>query len=315
MMNQDAVINKLLDKAVIRKAEVRGHYYIADITTGQTFRRNAILARFALEVAPARYLIKEAEVARALGRPVGPRPLRHLHILGYSQSNHGAQDSSIEAALSRIALDEDGVRRSFGVEYEIYTMTMQQQSDLAYLLDEMPAHTVHSDGSLGTGGVEVVFKPVDAATYIRIVKKMGQFIRENNIRMEKDSFGNGAGMHTTYGVSNGEASKSDLQIRLNRFALAVKACGTQGAIKEMFGRDFGSYRTLPNSTTSMDHSNAFSTNGRPACCWECRLPSWRCNPEKMIEFFKATEVAFHRPVEAQDFMKVFEIMGSNTQGC
>ena len=312
MMNQDLVIIKLVERNVIQRATTRGHYYIANKPRTITFRRNDILRQFAVEVEAGKYILNESAIREALNQE---RPLRRLNILSYGASNHGEQNTRIERALNRIAVDADGVRRSFGVEYEIYQMTARQQSDLAYLLDEMPSHSVHSDGSLGTGGVEVVFDPVDAATYIQIVKKLGQFVRDHNIRMESDSNGNGAGMHTTYGVSNPEANKADLQIRLNRFALAVKAVGTQSAIKNLFGRDFGRYRILPTSTITNEHGNAFSTNGRPNCCWECRLISWRCNPEKLVEFFKATEVAFHRPVEAQDFVKVFEILGSNTAGC
>lgn len=312
MMNQDLVINKLVERRVIERAATRGQYYIAGEPRNITFKRNAILSRFAIEVEPYKYILNEQEIVAAIG---GPRPTRTLTILSYGSSNHGAQDEKVARALNLIERDADGVRRSFGLEYEIYTMTREQQSDLAYLLDTLPAHEVHSDGSLGVGGVEVVFYPVGAAKYIETVNKLNEFVRSHNIRMERDDLGNGAGMHTTYGVDNFEATKADLQIRLNRIALAVKSVGTQRAIKELFGRDFGNYRELPTSTTYNAHGNAFSTNGRPSCCWECRILSWRCKVEKVVEFLKATEFAFHRPFEAQDFAKVFEILGSNTAGC
>ena len=182
------------------------------------------------------------------------------------------------------------------------------------MLDTLPAHVVERDGSLANTGCEIVFEPVGEVDYINIVNTLANFVRENNVCMQSDDYSM-AGMHTTYGVSNYRAEKSDLQIRLNRFALAVKAVGTQRAIKSLFGRDFGHYRELPTSTTYNTHGNAFSTNGRPRSCWECRLTAWNCNPARMVEFFKATEVAFYRPVQASDFIKVFEALGSNTEGC
>ena len=304
-MNQDAVVNHLLDRQVITRTGIRGRYNVVD--GGLTsYRRNDILQRFAAEVEPYRYVIREEEVRRALNWNT---PVRRT----IRRNSYHTADRDYEAALAQIPVDEDGVRRSFGIEYEIYSLTAEQEDKLARLLDTLPAHVTERDGSLSSTGVEIVFMPVGAAQYIEIVKKLAAFVNENGVRMQQDEYSM-AGMHTTYGVSNYTAEKSDLQIRLNRFALAVKAVGTQSAIKRLFGRDFGHYRDLPTSTTYNAHSNAFSTNGRPRSCWECRLPSWKCNPEAMVQFFKATEVAFYRPVEASDFVKVFALLGANTDG-
>lgn len=37
-------------------------------------------------------------------------------------------------------------------------------------------------------------------------------------------------------------------------------------------------------------------------------------PQKIVDFFAATEFVFNRPVEASDFMKVFELLGADTDG-
>lgn len=315
-VNQDSAINYLISRRIITRTEVRGRYYIRDCGNS-TFRRDEILSRFATQPVPGRYIINRTEVARATlatgSQPQQPQP-EQPRLRTLSRSSYHSQSRNVEEALARITPDEDGVTRSFGIEYEIYQLTAEQEDKLANLLDTLPAHVVERDASLGSTGCEIVFEPVGKADYINIVNTLANFVRENNVCMQSDDYSM-AGMHTTYGVSNYRAEKSDLQIRLNRFALAVKSVGTQGAIKSLFGRDFGHYRELPTSTTYNTHGNAFSTNGRPRSCWECRLTAWNCNPARMVEFFKATEVAFYRPVQASDFIKVFEALGSNTEGC
>lgn len=323
-VNEDAIINKLISRGVITRSEyIRGRYTIID--GGQTtYRRPAIMARFAVRVSEGRFRLNIEEVNRALqaGRPI-PQPeperpvLRRINRQGYHSGSR-----NIESALARIQPDADGVVRSFGIEYEVYALTAEQEDKLANLLDTLPAHVTERDGSLDSTGVEIVFDPVGADDYIRIVRTLGNFVRENNVQMNAPfNPDRMAGMHTTYGVSNYEASKEDLQIRLNRFALSVKAVGTQQQIKQMFGRDFGHYRELPgqndthNALLYNTHGNAFSCNGRPRSCWECRLLAWNCDPARMVEFFRATESAFHRPVNAADFNKVFELLGSDTAGC
>lgn len=106
----------------------------------------------------------------------------------------------------------------------------------------------------------------------------------------------------------------DLQIRLNRLALAVKSVGTQRAIASLFGRDFMSYATLPQRLVRIDRYQAFNTSGRGNKCWELRLMTWKADPQKIVDFFAATEFVFNRPVEASDFMKVFELLGADTDG-
>lgn len=326
-MNQDAVINRLLAYGVITRLVTRGRYSVRG--RAGSFRRNDILAIFATEVQPWRYQLRMDVIQAARRGQVAPevnadmwqdpepeRPvLRTIHRDAY----HTGGRSFVQEALNNIAPDEDGVKRSFGIEYEIYSLTAEQEDKLARLLDTLPKHVTERDGSLGDNGVEIVFAPVDAATYIRTVTTLANFVRENDVRMQGYG-GSMAGMHTTYGVSNAEASIQDLQIRLNRMALAVKSVATQQKIIEVFGRDFGNYRELPGQSSDQNallynrHGNAFSTNGRPSNCWENRLVAWKCNPVKLVEFFKATEFAFHRAVQAQDFIKLFEVLGSNADG-
>ena len=305
---EDTAINKLLDRGVITKWEGwRGHYRVIDRPQNIAFTRFQILSRFCnerlVDGCTWKYELKEEEISQALARVAQEATLRRLSIYGY----HGAA-RNFQAAINLVPFDADGVRRTFGVEYEIYSLTREQEDKLARLLDNMPSHIVERDGSLDRdSGVEIIFDPVGEETYKFIVKTMRQFVEENHIEMERGD--RHAGMHTTYGVSNYEASLSDLQIRLNRFALAVKSVGTQSQIIKLFGRDFGDYRELPRSTTTNIHSNAFSVNGRSQKCWECRLPNWKCDPDKMVEFFKITEVVFHRPVTGEDFMAIFNLLG------
>lgn len=42
--------------------------------------------------------------------------------------------------------------------------------------------------------------------------------------------------------------------------------------------------------------------------------TWKADPQKIVDFFAATEFVFNRPVEASDFMKVFELLGADTDG-
>lgn len=315
--NQDVLVNKLLAEGVIARTPIRGRYTV-DGETG-TFRRDDLVARFALEVEPNRYALNRnarqairLRRAQAAAQARAAQEARTRRRLNRSYYHHGDR-SSFDAALASIPVDADGVRRSFGIEYEIYSLNADQEDKLARLLDTLPTHIVETDGSLGENGCEIVFAPVGAEEYVSIVETLARFIRENNVSMNS-SYGSGmAGMHTTYGVSNAEATRSDLQIRLNRFAFTVMAAGTQGQIKRLFGRHFGQYRELPQSTTTDSHPNAFSTHGRPQTCWECRLPSWECNPRQMVKFFAATEGAFHHPVNAEDFVKVFEVLGGDTE--
>lgn len=302
-VNQDVIINKLIEKGVIARTAVRGKYTVTN--RNGLFKRAQILSEFAIEVQPWRYRLNENAIAAVLR----PAVLRTISRSGYHSVN---REQMVANALAAIPADADGVVRSFGLEYEVYSLTAEQEDKLARLLDTMPAHITERDGSLGNGGVEIVFAPVGADKYIEIVNTLKQFVIENHVVMES-AFGM-AGMHTTYGVSNPEASKSDLQVRLNRFALALKSVATVSQIKGLFGRDFGNYRELPRSNNYTSHVNAFSTNGRPATCWECRLPSWSCNPEGLVKFFKVTESAFHRPFTIQDLTNMYQIIGGGHDG-
>ena len=314
-VNQDVVINKLIERGVIRRSERRGRYFLADEGPIVTRNRNYILQRFAInpddpmtgEILVDRWLLNEAEIRRALGM-AQEMPLRTIQRLSYHSG-----ERNYDEYISRVQPDDDGVRRTFGLEYEVYTLNQQQESKLAYLLDTLPAHVTERDGSLGSNGVEIVFMPMSASDYVTTVKKLEQFIREENIQMSYNNEDDGAGMHTTYGVSNAEATKEDLQIRLNRYALALAALSTKPRIKQIFGRTFGRYRELPRYTMQMDHSNAFSCNGRPRTCWECRLPNWKANPEDLVKFFRITETAFHRPFNASDFDKLYDLLGVVTE--
>ena len=123
----------------------------------------------------------------------------------------------------------------------------------------------------------------------------------------------GTGAHLTYGVSNASCTQDDLQIRINRIALAVKSASTQGAIRTVFGRDFTNFAALPSSTTTRGHSNAWSAS-RGSSAYELRLCAWRGDIDKITEFVHETEFVFNRTFTASDFINIFRIMGSSCSG-
>lgn len=81
-----------------------------------------------------------------------PEPLRTIRRDGYHDNGGGIRRHGVAEALNAIARDPDGVRRSFGLEWEIYNLTAQQEDKLARLLDTLPAHFTERDGSLGSHG-------------------------------------------------------------------------------------------------------------------------------------------------------------------
>lgn len=238
-----------------------------------------------------------------------PAPvLRRITRDSYHSHGDGIRRNGIEEALRAIPAESDGVRRSYGLEWEIYSLTEQQEDKLARLLDTLPRHFTERDGSLGTTGVEIIFLPLGRAKIKEVWNTMQRFCRENNICMDN------TGAHLTYGIDDSEIHNvSDLQIRLNRVALAIKATSTQQAIKSVFGRDFTGYACLPNSTTSSGHSMSFSAS-RGTSAYELRLCNWQGDIEKITAMMDAIEFVFHRTFRAQDFMKIFEIMGANCSG-
>lgn len=324
----------LREAGIIEPTGVRGRYRYQN----RSYRRPDILRELATEVRPSRFTINNellgtGRILDPLGRvqsqpldwehPVqaevefselvrafapesepAPEPLRNLNRRGY---HHGARN--VASALERLSADPDGVKRSFGLEWEIYSLTNEQESKLCYLLDTLPPHETERDGSLTNTGVEIIFEPMSATQYKETFLTLKRFVEENNINMEN------TGAHTTYGVSNSRIiDRKDLQIRLNRYALAVKAVGTQQNIKGVFGRDFSSYCQLPQNTLTNQHSNAFSNNSRDHTCWEMRLMNWKADIDKIIELFRITESVFYRPTNGNDFIKVFNLLGSNTDG-
>ena len=299
-MNQDTFINRLLVVGAIERA-TRGWYTVPRSNSGELFNRNKLLEIFGDEVAPGRYTFKRDVVAQYSQGAAIVRRTRTIDRSGYHTLSR-----NVNVALQRIQADADGVRRSYGIEYEIYSLSREQESELAYLLDTLPPHITERDGSLSSSGVEIVFEPVGRELAIETVKKLRKFIEDNDVEMD------GTGMHITFGVNNSETSEDDLIIRTNRLALAVKSVGTRGAIKELFGRDFTDYASLPVSLYTGARHRAFNVRNRSA--WEARLVSFNCNIEKVMKFFEVAEVLFHRPFEASDFIKVFELLGANTRG-
>lgn len=296
-MNSDVFINKLLKLGVVERVRI-GWYKICVFDPNMIYNRDEIVERFATEVAPGRYEFKLEEVERYTPRP-SVRPTRRIYRAGYQ-----TQSRNVTQALERIPVDADGVRRSYGIEYEINALTSEEESELAYLLDTLPPHVTERDGSLSSSGVEIVFEPLGREDTIKVVKKLREFVRVNCIDM------NCTGMHITVGVSNSEVSSNDLTIRTNRLALAVKSVALQTEIIKVFGRDFVNYARLPEGLLDTIRYRAFKV--RNSNCWECRLVRWDCDIERVMEFLDVAEPLFHRAFEAQDFINLFRVFGSNT---
>jgi len=294
-MNSDVFINRLLAKGVIVRVR-RGRYVIPEMADGREYDRNSLHRLFGIEVQPGRFLLCE-DVIRAFTPVGGPRK-RTIERFDYH-----SQSRNIEAALARITPDADGVKRSFGIEFEINALTEEQEDALARLLDKLPPHVTERDGSLSDTGVEIVFEPMSREEAVKTVRKLQAFVMEHDIDMRN------TGMHITFGVSNSQATEEELTVRLNRLALAVKSVATRESLLELFGRDFNDYARLPGDLLSMMRHRAFRV--RNSSCWECRLSEWSCNIERLMEFFKATEVLFHRPFGVEDFVKIFRLLGSN----
>ncbi len=299
-MNSDVFINRLLERRVITR-ERRGWYKVHGIDYRE-FNREHIHEMFGYEVEPGRYVFNDERVRHHTPEDaVVHRPTRRIN-----RHRYDSQPRNVRAALERLQPEEDGVKRSYGIEYEINYLTTEEESELAYLLDTLPPHATESDGSLTDRGVEIIFEPVGRKDAVNIVNTLAEFVRRHDVDM------NNAGMHITFGVDNSTVGYDDLVIRTNRLALAVKAVGLQGNIRELFGRDFTSYARLPNNLNTTERYRAF--NVRRNSCWENRLVQWDCNIEKLMKFFDIAEVLFHRPFEAQDFIKVFELLGADTSG-
>lgn len=295
----DALHYRADDQAVYTMSEIHQAFATGDSINGYWFRTD-----------PWEDFRAYSPVGGTGARPQSapapePEPLRTIRRDSYHDNGGGICRHGVAEALNAIARDPDGVRRSFGLEWEIYNLTAQQEDKLARLLDTLPAHFTERDGSLGSRGVEIIFLPLGKDDYIRVWNTLKDFCQNNFVEM------NGTGAHTTYGVSDSEITEvSDLQIRLNRVALAIKATSTQGAIKRVFGRDFTGYATLPSSTTYTSHSNAWSAS-RGLTAYELRLCNWQGNVEKIVALMKATEFVFHRTFNAQDFINIFTLMGSD----
>ena len=149
IVNQDSVINYLLGRGIISRTEIRGIY--RDNLMAIHRRRRSILDTYTNEVEPGRYIILESAISDATATVApAPEPARRRTIERY---RYHSQDRDYASALAQIAPDADGVRRSFGLEYEIYTLSDTQEDKLARLLDTLPAHITESDASLGNSGI------------------------------------------------------------------------------------------------------------------------------------------------------------------
>lgn len=299
----------------------RGQYIVNPTTRARALTSLTSSVRIDLDYIKRAFLITDSSVPGGwLLKPytIGTREtpvqreeprlvLRTIERNCYHSCGNGTSRRGVTEALRAIPLSGDGIRRSYGLEWEIYALDAQQEDKLARLLDTLPSHVTERDGSLSHTGVEIIFLPMSEEKYKATFKALQTFCRENHVDM------NNTGAHTTYGVSNSHVEERDLQIRLNRIAMAVKAGSIQRNIKRLFGRDFTSYAHLPRSLTEFDHSQAWSAS-RGTSAYELRLVNWEADVNRLVEFIQATEFVFNRVFTAQDFLNIFTILGENTDG-
>lgn len=295
---------------IVTLSEVHTIFATGSESEGYRFRRSS-----EYQFIPRRYRIWQqarTEITYTVAEPRRPeperQPLRTINRGSYHSHGDGTHRTGIEEALRAIPAESDGVRRSYGLEWEIYALSATQEDKLARLLDTLPRHFTESDGSLSSRGVEIVFLPLGRDKIKEVWVKLQTFCHENGVDMQN------TGAHLTYGVNNTDIiDRQDLQIRLNRVALAIKASSTQQAIRSVFGRDFTGYACLPSSTTQMGHSMSFSAS-RGNSAYELRLCNWQGDIEKITAMMDATEFVFHRVFTAQDFMNIFTVMGADCSG-
>lgn len=322
-MTLATLVNRLIAEGTIERVRVNRYRVNStarsrglDITEGRVCSLSQIHALFCVRSVRGGedYVFRSPESGfRFQAYPVSPEPERPRPVLRtitrsrYHSTGGGTSRSGIEQALRSIPMDSDGVRRSFGLEWEIYRLTEPQEDKLARLLDTLPHHVTEQDASLSSMGVEIVFAPMSASKIIDTWNKLQAFCSDEQVDMSN------TGAHLTYGVSNAECDQRDLQIRINRVALAVRAVATQNSIKRLFGRDFTNYAHLPVSLTAMEHSNAWNAS-RGNSAYELRLCHWKGNIGKIVEFMKKTEYVFHRPFRGPDLVELYTLMGSDATG-
>ena len=137
----NGLINKLLEMHIISTAEHRRGYIVA----GERFprQRGSIISMFGVPAAQeGRYTLNQDMVNRIRGNNTQTQEepqeqqqtLRTLDRRSYhSNCDFNGQRRFVTEALERIQPDDDGVKRSFGIEYEIYTLTAEQEDKLARL--------------------------------------------------------------------------------------------------------------------------------------------------------------------------------------
>lgn len=211
-----------------------------------------------------------------------------------------------DTALSKIAPDADGIVRSWGIEYEIYGLSQDQEDALVDILLDMPDHVIEWDASLSHTGLEIIFMPMSFQQAYRVVLTLNRFVTDYRVQMDARS--SEAGMHITYGISKASSSLTQMQGRLNRIAFMLSSVLFPSQIEAKFGRSFGEYREMPYSITTMLHSNAFSVASREGHCWECRLPNWKLDMRFIRRFFKEVEWVFNRPPKEEDFVSLVQFL-------
>ena len=241
--------------------------------------------------------------------PVGNivyKPSARIVYRSIEREEYHAAPRDYATALSKIAPDTDGIVRSWGIEYEIYSLSQEQEDALVDILLDIPAHVIEWDASLSHTGLEIIFMPMSFQQAYKVVLTLNRFVTDYRVQME--GLSSEAGMHITYGVSEAISSLTQMQGRLNRIAFVLSSILFPSQIEAKFGRSFGEYREMPYDVTTMLHSNAFSVASREGHCWECRLPNWKLDMRFMRRFFRETEWLFNRPPKEEDFISLVSFL-------
>lgn len=302
MKSKNTIIRKLIAKGIIKESSnyETGYYAQVPVNTrpvGRKFSKGYLISYFtSFNYSTEEYSFNTnytiaLDFLNNTTRETITPVLKKLHKMSYQ-----SQARNVEQAISRIQADNDNVKRTFGLEWEIYSLTAQQEHNLCNLLETLPAHCTESDGSLSSSGVEIVFEPMNKTTFLTVWNKLKEFTNQHNIDM------NGTGAHITYGVSNSTVEQSDLNIRLNRIGTAIHSVLQQSEIREIFGRLPNNYAALTLNVT--DTNKYRFAKARNANCFELRLVNHAANITKVMTLLSAMELAFNSRFGKESFIAI-----------
>lgn len=237
----------------------------------------------------------------------------------YRGEYHSISRKKFDDYLNAIPYDSDDIRRSYGLEYEIYHLNEWQTHCLTLLTPILPYHIVEKDGSLGYTGLEMIFAPMDREYLKATVNILHKFVKLLNIDMQN------TGMHITYGLKYKDndkqqlaedegtsyqfsSSTNNIQLRLNRLIFTLCATATHDQLVSIFGRTFNNYALMPSRTSDWGRYLAMTNSNRKGTVFEFRLPKYNCKIDKVVEFLKLTDFVYERGLNKDDLLKIYDFV-------